>query len=416
MKILVVGSGGREHAICWKLNQEKNVEKLYCAPGNAGIAQVAECVEIGIDEIEKLADFAWENEIDLTVVGPEIPLVRGIVDLFQERDLKIFGPNKECSQLEGSKSFSKDFMKRHNIATARYKEYSDIERAKLELDSFGYPLVVKADGLAAGKGVIIAQNKKEALDALDIIMEKKKFGKAGSKVVIEEFLSGVETSILALVDKNSIIAMESAKDHKKVYEFEEGPNTGGMGSFSPSNIYSEELSKRVYEDILLKSLEGLKKDGLDFRGVLFVGLMITDEGEKVLEYNCRFGDPEIQSILMRLESDLSEIMLAIIEDRLADIEIKYSDQSALCLILASGGYPETYEKGKEISGLDSLDEDIVVFHSGTKVSDGKILTNGGRVLGVCARGNSLDDAARKVYKNAEKIKFDKMHYRKDIGR
>lgn len=416
MKILVVGSGGREHAICWKLNQEKNVEKLYCAPGNAGIAQVAECVEIGIDEIEKLADFALENEIDLTVVGPEIPLVRGIVDLFQERDLKIFGPNKECSQLEGSKSFSKDFMKRHNIATARYKEYSDIERAKLELDSFGYPLVVKADGLAAGKGVIIAQNKKEALDALDIIMEKKKFGKAGSKVVIEEFLSGVETSILALVDKNSIIAMESAKDHKKVYEFEEGPNTGGMGSFSPSNIYNEELSERVYKEILLKSLEGLKKDGLDFRGVLFVGLMITDEGEKVLEYNCRFGDPEIQSILMRLESDLSEIMLAITEDRLADIEIKYSDQSALCLILASGGYPETYEKGKEISGLDSLDEDIVVFHSGTKVSDGKILTNGGRVLGVCARGNSLDDAARKVYKNAEKIKFDKMHYRKDIGR
>ncbi len=416
MKILVVGSGGREHAICWKLNQEKNVEKLYCAPGNAGIAQVAECVEIGIDEIEKLADFAWENEIDLTVVGPEIPLVRGIVDLFQERDLKIFGPNKECSQLEGSKSFSKDFMKRHNIATARYKEYSDIERAKLELDSFGYPLVVKADGLAAGKGVIIAQNKKEALDALDIIMEKKKFGKAGSKVVIEEFLSGVETSILALVDKNSIIAMESAKDHKKVYEFEEGPNTGGMGSFSPSNIYNEELSERVYKDILLKSLEGLKKDGLDFRGVLFVGLMITDEGEKVLEYNCRFGDPEIQSILMRLESDLSEIMLAITEDRLTDIEIKYSDKSALCLILASGGYPETYEKGKEISGLDSLDEDIVVFHSGTKVSDGKILTNGGRVLGVCARGNSLDDAASKVYKNAEKIKFDKMHYRKDIGR
>ena len=299
MKILVVGSGGREHAICWKLNQEKNVEKLYCAPGNAGIAQVAECVEIGIDEIEKLADFAWENEIDLTVVGPEIPLVRGIVDLFQERDLKIFGPNKECSQLEGSKSFSKDFMKRHNIATARYKEYSDIERAKLELDSFGYPLVVKADGLAAGKGVIIAQNKKEALDALDIIMEKKKFGKAGSKVVIEEFLSGVETSILALVDKNSIIAMESAKDHKKVYEFEEGPNTGGMGSFSPSNIYNEELSGRVYKDILLKSLEGLKKDGLDFRGVLFVGLMITDEGEKVLEYNCRFGDFPLKNTIDR---------------------------------------------------------------------------------------------------------------------
>ncbi|SEN39260.1 phosphoribosylamine--glycine ligase [Peptostreptococcus russellii] len=416
MKILVVGGGGREHAICWKLSQEKNVEKIYCAPGNAGIAEVAECVDIPVTELERLADFAEEKEIDLTVVGPELPLVMGITDLFNERGLRVFGPNKQCSQLEGSKLFSKEFMVRHNIPTAKYKEYTDLEEAKSEIDSFGYPVAVKADGLAAGKGVIIAKDKEEAIDALETIMKDKKFGKAGSLVVVEEFLSGVETSILALVDKNTIVAMESAKDHKKIFEFETGPNTGGMGTFSPSTIYNDELSKRVYDEVLLKSLEGFKKDNLDFRGILFVGLMITDEGEKVLEYNCRFGDPEIQSILMRLDSDLSEIMMAITEDRLSEVEIKYSDDAAVCVILASGGYPESYEKGKEITGLDKLDDDIVVFHSGTKISDGKIVTNGGRVLGVCARAKDLETAANKVYENIDRIKFDKVHYRKDIGR
>lgn len=416
MKILVVGGGGREHAICWKLSKEKNVEKIYCAPGNAGIAEVAQCVDIPVTELEKLADFAEENKIDLTVVGPEVPLVMGITDVFNKRGLKVFGPDKKCSQLEGSKLFSKEFMVRHNIPTAKYKEYTDLEEAKSEIDSFGYPVVVKADGLAAGKGVIIAQNREEAVDALDTIMKDRKFGEAGNLVVVEEFLSGVETSILALVDKNTIIPMESAKDHKKVFEFETGPNTGGMGTFSPSTIYTDDLSKRVYDEVLLKSLEGFKKDNLEFRGILFVGLMITEEGEKVLEYNCRFGDPEIQSILMRLDSDLSEIMMAITEDRLSEVEIKYTEDAAACVILASGGYPESYEKGKEITGLNDVDDDIVVFHSGTKMQDGKIVTNGGRVLGVCARGKNVEEAANRVYENIDRIKFDKVHYRKDIGR
>ncbi|CAK7019905.1 MAG: Phosphoribosylamine--glycine ligase [Peptostreptococcus russellii] len=415
MKILVVGGGGREHAICWKLNGEENVEKVYCAPGNAGISKVAECVDIKATDIEKLADFAEENRIDLTVIGPEVPLVMGISDVFKERGLRVFGPDKACSQLEGSKLFSKEFMVRHNIATAKYKEYTDIDKAIEEIDSFGYPVVIKADGLAAGKGVIIPTNREEAIETLNTIMKDRKFGEAGNLVVVEEFLEGVETSILALVDKNTIIAMESSKDHKKVYENETGPNTGGMGTFSPSTIYTDELAEKVYNDVLVKSLEGFKEDGLDYRGILFVGLMITEDGEKVLEYNCRFGDPEIQSILMRLDSSLSEIMMAITEDRLSEIDIKYSKDAATCVIMASGGYPDSYEKGKKISGLEDLDDDIVVFHSGTKKDGNDILTNGGRVLGVCAKAKDVESAAKRVYENIEKISFDGKHYRKDIG-
>lgn len=415
MKILVVGGGGREHAICWKLRQEKNVEKIYCAPGNAGISSLAECLDIKDTEIEKLADFAYDNKIDLTIVGPEVPLVMGITDLFEEKGLKVFGPNKSCSRLEGSKLFSKEFMVRHDIPTAKYKEYTDLEKAKEEIDTFGYPVVIKADGLAAGKGVVIPTNRQEALETLDIIMKDKKFGEAGNLVVVEEFLTGVETSILAFVDKNTIIPMESAKDHKKIFELETGPNTGGMGTFSPSTIYTEELAQKVYDEVLIKSLKGFQEDGLDFRGILFVGLMLTPDGEKVLEYNCRFGDPETQSVLMRLETDLSEIMLAVTEDRLADVEIKYSDDAAVCVVLASGGYPESYEKGKIIEGLDDLDESIVVFHSGTKFIDDKIATNGGRVLGICSRGKDVESAAKNVYANIDKISFEKMHYRKDIG-
>lgn len=415
MKILVVGGGGREHAICWKLNGEENVEKVYCAPGNAGISKVAECVDIKATDIEKLADFAEENRIDLTVIGPEVPLVMGISDVFNERGLRVFGPDKACSQLEGSKLFSKEFMVRHNIATAKYKEYTDIDKAIEEIDSFGYPVVIKADGLAAGKGVIIPTNREEAIETLNTIMKDRKFGEAGNLVVVEEFLEGVETSILALVDKNTIIAMESSKDHKKVYENETGPNTGGMGTFSPSTIYTDELAEKVYNDVLVKSLEGFKEDGLDYRGILFVGLMITEDGEKVLEYNCRFGDPEIQSILMRLDSSLSEIMMAITEDRLSEIDIKYSKDAATCVIMASGGYPDSYEKGKKISGFEDLDDDIVVFHSGTIKDGNDILTNGGRVLGVCAKAKDVESAAKRVYENIEKISFDGKHYRKDIG-
>lgn len=415
MKILVVGGGGREHAICWKLSQEKNVEKVYCAPGNAGIASVAECIDMKDTELDKLADFAEENQIDLTVVGPEVPLVMGISDVFAKRGLRVFGPDASCSRLEGSKLFSKEFFVRHGIPTAKYKEYTDIDKAIEEIDSFGYPVVIKADGLAAGKGVVIPENREDAIATLKMIMADKKFGDAGNLVVVEEFLTGIETSILAFVDKNTIVPMESAKDHKKIFELEKGPNTGGMGTFSPSTIYTDYLAKKVYDEVLIKSLKGFQADGLDYRGILFVGLMITPNGEKVLEFNCRFGDPETQSVLMRLETDLSEIMMAITEDRLADLDIKYTDEAAACVVLASGGYPEEYEKGKLITGLNDVDDSIVVFHSGTKFDGDRIVTNGGRVLGVCSRGKDVEAAAKNVYKNIDRISFEGMHYRKDIG-
>ncbi|MGO1043834.1 phosphoribosylamine--glycine ligase [Clostridioides sp. ZZV15-6598] len=416
MKILVVGGGGREHAICWKLSNEKNVEKVYCAPGNAGIANVAECVNIGDTDIEGLLKFAKENKIGLTIVGPEVPLVMGIVDEFEKEGLRVFGPNKKCAQLEGSKAFSKDFMIKHNIPTAKYKEYTNLEEAISEIDSFGYPVVIKADGLAAGKGVVIPENREDAIATLKEMMSDKKFGTAGDKIVIEEFLKGIETSILAFVDNDTIVPMASAKDHKKVNNYEQGPNTGGMGTFSPSEIYTEELANKVKETVLEKTLEGFKKDGLNFKGILFVGLMITDDGEKVLEYNVRFGDPETQSVLFRLETDLHEIMEAILDNKLKDIEINYSDDEAVCVMLTSGGYPDSYEKGKVITGLENLDDDIVVFHSGTKMLDGNLVTNGGRVIGITTKSATVKDAAEKVYENIKKINFEGMHYRTDIGR
>lgn len=416
MKILVVGGGGREHAICWKLSKEKNVEKIYCAPGNAGIANVAECVNIGDTNIEELLKFAKENEIGLTIVGPEVPLVMGIVYEFEKEGLRVFGPNKKCAQLEGSKAFSKEFMIKHNIPTAKYKEYTNLEEAISEIDSFGYPVVIKADGLAAGKGVVIPENREDAIATLKEMMSDKKFGAAGDKIVIEEFLKGIETSILAFVDNDTIVPMASAKDHKKVNNYEQGPNTGGMGTFSPSEIYTEELANKVKETVLEKTLEGFKKDGLNFKGILFVGLMITEDGEKVLEYNVRFGDPETQSVLFRLETDLHEIMEAILDNKLKDIEINYSDDEAVCVMLTSGGYPDSYEKGKIITGLENLDDDIVVFHSGTKMFDGNLVTNGGRVIGITAKSTRVKDAAEKVYENIKKINFEGMHYRTDIGR
>ena len=414
MKILIVGGGGREHAIAWKLSKENNVEKIYCAPGNAGIAKVAQCVNISDSDIENLVKFAKENNIDLTVVGPEVPFVNGIVDEFEKEGLKIFGPNKECSTFEGSKSFSKDFMIRHNIPTAKYKEYTNLDEAISEIDSFGYPVVIKADGLAAGKGVVIPENREDAINTLKEMMSDKKFGSAGDKVVIEEFLSGIETSILAFVDNDTIVPMVSAKDHKKVYNFEKGPNTGGMGTFSPSEIYTDELSKEISEKVLNRTLEGFKKDNLNYKGVLFIGLMITEDGPKVLEYNVRFGDPETQSVLFRLETDLHKIMEAILDNKLKDIDITYSDEQAICVMLTSGGYPESYEKGKVITGLDDLDDDIVVFHSGTKLVDGKIVTNGGRVIGITAKAKNVKEAGEKVYENIKKINFEGMHYRTDI--
>ena len=414
MNILVVGGGGREHAICWKLSNEADVEKIYCAPGNAGISNVAECVSIGDSDIEALLQFAKENEIDLTIVGPEVPLVAGIVDEFEKENLKVFGPNKKCAQLEGSKAFSKDFMIRHNLPTAKYKEYTDLYKAIAEIDEFGYPVVIKADGLAAGKGVVIPENREDAIETLKEMMADHKFGHAGDKIVIEEFLTGVETSILAFVDNNTIVPMVSAKDHKKVFEGETGLNTGGMGTFSPSEIYTDELAKEIQEKILDKTLEGFKKDNLEYKGILFVGLMITEEGPKVLEYNVRFGDPETQSVLFRLNTDLSKIMTAIIDNNLKNIEINYSKEEAICVMLTSRGYPEAYEKGKVITGLENLDSDIVVFHSGTKFNGEDIVTNGGRVIGITAKGSSVKEASDKVYDNIKKINFEGMHYRKDI--
>ncbi|MBO3445970.1 phosphoribosylamine--glycine ligase [Clostridium sp. CCUG 7971] len=414
MKVLIIGGGGREHAIAWKLSNEDNVKKIYCAPGNAGISEVAECLNINDSEIEELLQFAKENKIDLTIVGPEVPLVKGIVDEFEKEGLKIFGPNKECSRLEGSKAFSKEFMVRHNIPTAKYKEYTNIEDAINGIDNFGYPVVIKADGLAAGKGVVIPQNREEAISTLKEMMSDKKFGNAGDKIVVEEFLQGIETSILAFVDKDTIVPMVSAKDHKKVYNNEQGPNTGGMGTFSPSEIYNEELSKEV-DEILYKTLEGFKKDNLNYKGILFVGFMITNDGAKVLEYNVRFGDPETQSVLFRLETDLNKIMEAIIDNKLKDISINYQDEEAVCVMLTSGGYPDNYEKGKVIIGLENLDKDIVVFHSGTKIVNNNIVTNGGRVIGITAKAKSVEDAATKVYENIKKINFEGMHFRTDIG-
>ena len=414
MRILVVGGGGREHAICWKLNNESNVEKIYCAPGNAGISNVAECIDIGDSDIENLLKFAKENQIDLTIVGPEIPLVAGIVDKIEKEGLKIFGPNKKCAQLEGSKSFSKDFMIRHNLPTAKYKEYTDLDEAISEIDSFGYPVVIKADGLAAGKGVVIPENREDAITTLKEMMSDKKFGKAGDKIVVEEFLNGIETSILAFVDNDTIVPMVSSKDHKKVFEGETGLNTGGMGTFSPSEIYTDELAKEIREKILDKTLEGFKKDNLNYKGILFVGLMITEDGPKILEYNVRFGDPETQSVLFRLDTDLNKIISAILDNNLKNIEINYSKEEAICVMLTSGGYPESYEKGKVISGLENLDSDIVVFHSGTKFDNGNIVTNGGRVIGITAKGKTVKEAGEKVYENIKKINFEKMHYRKDI--
>ena len=414
MKVLIVGGGGREHAIAYCVAKSSKVEKMYCAPGNAGIAELAECVPIGAMEFDKLVTFAKEKEIDLAIVGMDDPLVGGLIDEFEKAGIRAFGPRKNAAILEGSKAFSKDFMIRHGLPTAKYKEYTDLDKAIADIDDFGYPVVIKADGLAAGKGVVIPENREDAIKTLKEMMSDKKFGDAGEKIVIEEFLNGIETSILAFVDHETIVPMVSAKDHKKVNNGENGLNTGGMGTFSPSEIYTDELAKNIKENVLDKTLKGFQEDGLDFKGILFVGLMITEDGPKVLEYNVRFGDPETQSVLFRLETDLNKIISAVIGNKLKDIDITYSDEQAICVMLTSGGYPESYEKGKVITGLDDLDDDIVVFHSGTKLVDGKIVTNGGRVIGITAKAKNVKEAGKKVYENIKKINFEGMHYRTDI--
>lgn len=416
MKVLVVGGGGREHAICWKLQQSPRVDALYCAPGNAGIAKDATCLPVEAEDIDGIVAVAKEKKIDLAVIGPEVPLAMGIVDRLMEAGIRTFGPNRKCAQLEASKAFTKSFLARHEIPTARYKEYTDKEALMADIGIFGWPMVLKADGLAAGKGVVLAENEEEARAAIKDMMGSRVFGDAGDKVVVEECLVGVEASMLCFVDTHSIVPMESAQDYKRIFDGDKGPNTGGMGTYSPSLVFDEALKSRIMNDILVPTLEGFQADGLDFRGVLFVGLMITKDGPKVIEFNNRFGDPETQSVLPRMTTDLLDVFEAVCDDRLAEIDIAWRRESAVCVVLASGGYPGHYEKGKPIDGLEQIEEDVFIFHAGTAFDEqGRIVTAGGRVLDVTALGTSHDEAREKAYRNVDKISFEGAQYRKEIG-
>ncbi len=392
MKVLVIGNGGREHALAWKLNESKSVDKIYMARGNGGTEDFCENIDIDPKDIDKLLLFAEENKIDLTVVGPEDPLCMGIVDAFNEKGLKVFGPNKACARFEKSKEFTKKFLEKYSIPTAKYQSFENFEDALDSLKVFSYPLVVKADGLCLGKGVIICQNKEEAIDALEKIFKDKIFGDEGNTVVIEEFLTGEEASVLCLVSNNRLFPLERAKDHKQIYDGDKGPNTGGVGTYSPVKA-SRELEENL-EKIYKKIEDGLNKEKLNYSGILFVGFMIEDDKPKVLEFNVRFGDPETEVLMPRLDVDLFELLNKTIDGKLEKEDIRWKDETCLTVIMCSGGYPASYEKGKLIEGLDQIDDDIIVFHNGTKKSDG-IYTNGGRVLSITALGNDLEDAREK---------------------
>ena len=420
MKVLIVGSGGREHAIAWKVAQSKKVDKIYCAPGNAGISEVAECVPIGAMEFDKLVAFAKEKEIDLTVIGMDDPLVGGIVDVFEKEGLRVFGPRKNAAILEGSKAFSKDLMKKYNIPTAAYETFTDPEKALEYLETAKMPIVLKADGLALGKGVLICQTLEEAKEGVKTLMMDKKFGSAGDEIVIEEFMTGREVSVLSFVDGNIVKIMSSAQDHKRAKDGDQGLNTGGMGNFSPSPFYTKEVDEFCKKYIYQATVDAMKAEGRPFKGVIFFGLMLTPDGPKVLEYNARFGDPEAQVVLPRLENDIVDVFEACIDGTLDQVDLKFdNDRATVCVILASDGYPVEYKKGFPIEGLEKFKgkDDYYVFHSGTKFNEnGQIVTNGGRVLGVTATGKDLKEARKKAYEATEWISFENKYMRHDIGK
>ena len=416
MEVLVVGGGGREHAICYALKKNKDITKIYCAPGNGGISDIAECLpDIKATDLDGILEFVKAHPgIAMTVVAPDDPLALGLVDLLNENGFRAFGPTKDAAQIEASKVFSKNLMKKYGIPTADYQVFDDARSAKEYLKTAEYPIVVKADGLALGKGVIICKDKKEATKAVNEIMLDHKFGKSGNQIVIEEFLTGYEVSVLAFCDGKTILPMVTSQDHKRALDNDQGLNTGGMGAFSPSQRFGETEMKKAYNDIFLPTLGALCSEGITFKGVLYFGLMVSDKGVKVLEYNARFGDPETQAVLVRLENDLYDIFNKVIDQKLSQVKHKWKDRTSICVIIASGGYPEAYEKGYEIEFGD-IDDDCVVFHSGTVKKDGKYYTNGGRVLGVTCMGKNLAEAREKAYANVKKISFKDMHYRTDIG-
>ncbi|MDO8700057.1 MAG: phosphoribosylamine--glycine ligase [Deltaproteobacteria bacterium] len=418
MKVLVIGGGGREHALVWKISESPKIKKIYCAPGSAGIGELAECVAIAPEQIEKLAEFAEREKIDLTVVGPELPLTLGIADLFESRGLRIFGPNRAAAQLEGSKAFAKEILRANHIPTAAFETFADAAAAKRYLAQLKPPYVVKADGLAAGKGVLICASRQEAEAAVDEILVRKAFGQAGEKLVIEEFLDGEEASFMALTDGEHILPLASSQDHKRVFDNDQGPNTGGMGAYSPAPVVTQAIHRRIMDEVLTPLLAGLKQRGIRYRGVIYAGVMITKDDPKVLEFNARFGDPECQPIMMRLKSDIVPLLEATIDGKLDQVQPEWYDDPAVCVVLCAGGYPGSYDKGKEIRGLEKLKhwDKGFVFHAGTAKDDGRWITAGGRVLGVTARGTGVAEAVGEVYRAVGEISWDGIHYRKDIAR
>ena len=416
MNVLVVGGGGREHAICWALKKSKRVDKLYCAPGNAGIAEIAQCIDIKATDIDSMVKYVLDNPIDFVMVAPDDPLALGMVDAMEKAGVRAFGPRANAAILESSKVFSKNLMEKYNIPTAKYAVFTEMDKAIDYIKSQGAPIVVKADGLALGKGVVVASDVDTAIDAVKSMMQDKKFGESGTRVVIEECMTGPEVTVLAFTDGKTIKPMLSSQDHKRAYNDDKGPNTGGMGAFCPSPKYTPEIAETCMNTIFRPTVEAMNKEGRPFKGVLYFGLMLTPNGPKVVEYNARFGDPETQPILSMLETDILDIFEAVVDEKLDTVDIKWKDGAACCVVMASGGYPVECKKGYEITGLDSVPEDITVFHAGTKLADGKYVTNGGRVLGVTALGKDLSSAINRAYEGVKCINFTDVHYRTDIGK